>query len=320
MLAAVLIFIILIYLLIKFTIDPFCQKCKCTGDLHGKVVLITGGNTGIGLETARNLAKRNAKVIIASTNVKRSEEAVKDLIKTTGNNNVEQKYLNLKSFNSTKKFVQEFNERYERLDILVHNAGCFGAENTPTEDGIDKTMQINYYGPFLLTNLLLPKLIKSQTSRIVVVSSVSQHLVTKFDFENMDGLQKGWFRNHASRYNHSKLCLILWMKALKKRLPSGVTINALHPGGVRTELFKRSPPYFKPIVWFFRTLFFITPEEGAQTSIHLCLAPELENKSGLYYAACKSNWISLLVNDDLIEKVWDKSLEMTKCEVLNVKY
>ncbi|GBP54383.1 Retinol dehydrogenase 12 [Eumeta japonica] len=307
-----ILFLIISILALKLWLEPWKGVCRCRSQLKGKVVLVTGGNTGIGLETARDLARRGARVIIASRNTEKSKVAVEDIIATTGNEKVEFKYLDLSSFESVRRFVDEFNRSESVLDVLVNNAGCAGLKRKVTRDGIDLVMQINYLGPFLLTNLLLDKLINSKPSRIVIVSSYA-HYFAKLDTDDLAGLKtKGYWTTYAN----SKLCNVLWAKALSKKLPAGVIANALHPGVVKTEIWNKVPAVFRTVILSIIDLMFKTSAEGAQTSIHLAVANELCNSSGLFYADCKPINPSAAANDTkLIETVWERSIQLTKSDV-----
>ncbi|CAH2097605.1 unnamed protein product [Euphydryas editha] len=301
-------FVILVVVL-RITLEPVKGVCKCKTELQGKTVLITGGNSGIGLETAKDLARRGARVIIASRNVEKSEEAVKYIRGTTGNNKVEHRYLNLGNKDSVVKFAEDFNKEFDRLDILVNNAGCAGIKRKTTEDGIDLLMQVNYVGPFLLTHLLLDKLIASKPSRIVNVSSLA-HRLTKL---NVEDLRKCESISNLIRYSKTKLCDVLWTRVLAKKLPHGVTANVLHPGLVKTNIFEVLHPYLKKVLFIVIDLLFKTPVEGAQTIIHLCVSPNLDNATGGYYMDCKRIEPSKIAqNDDLAEELWVKTLELIK--------
>ncbi|XP_063369553.1 retinol dehydrogenase 12-like [Cydia amplana] len=300
---------IVIVLGVKVWADPIKGVCKCKTKLHGKTALVTGGNAGIGLETARDLARRGARVIIASRNNKKSEAAVEDIKATTKNPNVEYRHLDLSTFKSIRRFCEEFNDKEERLDILVNNAGCAGLKKKTTENGIDLVTQINYLGPFLLTNLLLKKLTDSKPSRIVIVSSYAWFM-SKFDPEDVAGLNTNgmW-----TRYCNTKLCNVLWAKALAKKLPQGITANSLYPGIVKTDIFDRLPAIPRKVVLGVIKVLFKTAKEGAQTSIHLSVAPELEDTSGKYYADCRPSAVPKEAKDDeLIEKVWRESVRLTR--------
>lgn len=295
---------------LKLWLEPVKGVCKCKVKLNGKVALVTGGNSGIGLETARDLARRGARVIIACRNAKLSQEAIADIVKTTGNTNVEFRHLDLSQFSSVRSFAEEFNRTVDRLDILVNNAGCAGLKRTPTVDGIDKVIQINYLGAFLLTNLVLDKLILSKPSRIVNVSSYAHAYFPNFDPDDLAGLKtKGYW----TRYCNSKLCQVLWTRALAKRLPAGVTANVLHPGVVKTNIFEKMPDGWRWLLLTVIQLVFKTAREGAQTSVHLCVAPELEDATGGYYVDCQISQSSKLSRDDaLADKVWNDSIFLTK--------
>ncbi|XP_045505480.1 retinol dehydrogenase 11-like [Colias croceus] len=226
--------IVLFFLFIlgcRLYFQPVKEVCRCKTKLNGKVALVTGGNSGIGLETARELASRGAKVIIASRDVARSAAAVSDIISTTGNPHVHHKHLDLSKFGSIRTFAEDFNKNEDELHILVNNAGMAGTKPKLSEDGIEMSMQINHFGPALLTDLLIDKLKASASSRIIFVSSLL-HQRAKLDFSDLIGKN---VVNPLTRYANSKLFNIMWAKALAKRLPKGVTANSLHPGVVKTD-------------------------------------------------------------------------------------
>ncbi|CAH4023699.1 unnamed protein product [Pieris brassicae] len=202
--------------------------CNCKTRLEGKTVLVTGGNSGIGFETAKNLAQRGARVIIAD--VMNAEKSVEEIIRFTGNSKVEYRYLNLANFKSVKAFAEDINITIDHLDILVNNAGCL-MDNKVSEDGINMIMQVNYLGPYLLTKLILPKLIPTQ-SRIVNVSS-GMYFCGELDLQDLAGLKP---KNFFKSYINSKLCTVLWTKALAKTLPTNVSVFCLHPGMVATNI------------------------------------------------------------------------------------
>lgn len=294
---------------VKLFIEGKNAECKCQTRLDGRVALVTGGNKGIGLETARDLARRGARVIIASRDTAKSKQAVEDIIYTTENEAVEYRFLDLSKFSSVIHFAEDINRNIEKLHILVNNAGLVQGPSTPTEDGCNIIMQVNYLSAFLLTLLLLKKLIASKPSRIVIVSSYI-HKIHYFNSNDLAGLRT---RLNLMKYANSKLCQILWMKALMKRLPDGVTVNAVHPGIVKTDLFNTLSPLLQMVIRPMIIVFFKNVREGAQTTIHLCVAPELENITGQYYANCRPASMSYRVrNDLLVERVWIESFKLTK--------
>lgn len=308
--AVLYLFILFISLVvfIRLYLEPTNAVCKCKTKLHGKLALVTGGNSGIGLETARDLARRGARVIIACRDEKKSEEAINDIVQTTGNPNVEFRYLDLFKPSSIREFAANFNKTVDRLDILVNNAGCGGLRPRFADNGVDIVMQVNHIGPFLLTNLLLDKIVTSKPSRIVIVAS-KFHYIADLDMNDFSGLKK----NHYIKYANSKLCNVLWAKALAKRLPNGVTVNSLHPGFVQTAIFKRLDRYSRTMVNIITKLLFKTADLGAQTTIHLCVAPELQNCSGGYYSECKQReYYKIAQNEELTEKVWTESVRLSE--------
>uniref|UniRef100_A0A2A4J7S1 Retinol dehydrogenase n=1 Tax=Heliothis virescens TaxID=7102 RepID=A0A2A4J7S1_HELVI len=296
---------------IKVKLEPVKGVCKSNASLDGKVALVTGGNQGIGLETARGLAARGATVVIACRDKDKSAQAIADIIATTGNKNIEFRRLDLASFNNVRQFAEDFNKSYDRLDILVNNAGCGGYRFNLTEDRVNDVMQINYFGPFLLTNLLIDKMKASKPSRIVIVSSCL-HYIGKLHPDEIRYGGKGVL-NQWLLYPKSKLCDVLWTKALAKRLPEGVTVNCLHPGAVKTDIFKKLPFVISKTVDVLMDLFACkTPKEGAQTTLHLCVAEELENVTGKYFMECEeAGYSSMADDDDLVEAVWDNSIKIT---------
>ncbi|XP_045513051.1 retinol dehydrogenase 11-like [Pieris brassicae] len=285
---------ILIY---KIIFEPKAGICACQTRLDGKIVIVTGGNSGIGFETAKDLAKRGAKVIIAD--VQNSDKTVDEIVKATGNTEVEYARLDLASFASIKIFTEDIKRRYNHIDILVNNAGIGSINKHFTEDGINTVMQINYFGPFLLTLRLLDTLAASKSSRIVIVASAA-HYYAKFDIDDIIGVKETSF---STLYANSKLCNVLWMKALSKRLHKNITVNSVHPGIVKTKIFDNF--LLSSVILFVIDIFFKSSEQGAQTSIHLCASSKLEGSSGNHYADCKVKTISRYGRDEeLVEKVW----------------
>ncbi|XP_063830234.1 retinol dehydrogenase 11-like [Ostrinia nubilalis] len=153
--------------------------CSCKVNLEGKIVVITGGNAGIGFETAKILAKRGATVVIASRNDAKSKAAAEKITEVTGNPNIFYKHLDLGRLASVKKFAEDFDKSFDRLDVLINNAGFTEAEQRHSEDGIENVMQVNHVAHIYLTNLLMPKIVASKPSRIIIVTSIA-HETHKF--------------------------------------------------------------------------------------------------------------------------------------------
>ncbi len=250
--------------------------------MKGKVCIVTGSNTGIGKETARGLAQRGARVILACRDVGKAEAARKDIVATTGNNEVEVIPLDLASKASIRGFAARFAASHDRLDVLVNNAGLWPTTRGTTKDGLETTFGVNHVGTWLLTQELLPLLRRSAPARIVVLSS-ALHYRGKLDWDDLQFERRKY--NPTAAYNQSKLANVLFTKALARRLAgSGVTVNAVHPGVVTTELFREYPK----LLFKLMSLFLKTPEQGAACSLHVATAPELDEVSGEYFEKSRS--------------------------------
>ncbi|KAF9406155.1 hypothetical protein HW555_013375 [Spodoptera exigua] len=277
-------------------------KCYADNVMSGKVVIVTGGNSGIGYETALELARRGAKVILGCRDEKRGQKAADSIVKKTKNRSVRYMHLDLSSFASIRKFVEDFKSSEAKLDILINNAGASGVHRDRTEDGLIRDMQVNYFGPFLLTVLLTPLLKKSAPSRVIIVTS------TLHRFGNISDLNNP--HSFIRTYCDSKLCNILFSNELARRLENtGVSVNSLHPGHVNTSFYKAT------ILEKLRTMIFYTffknPVEGAQTSLYLAISDDCDETSGGYFVDCKPGYMGMKArNEDLAAKLWDLSEQM----------
>ena len=243
--------------------------CKSKLRLDGKTALITGANSGIGLETARDFAQRGARVILAVRNMEKGIQAAQDIMRTTKTNNLVVRKLDLVCLEEIRKFAQQINDAEKRLDILVLNAGIAGINRKYlTEENLELHMVSNHFGHFLLTNLLLPLLcessiIKDRPStdpvRIVVVSSV-MHWYGKIELDNLNSEKQF---NPARIYNDTKLANLLFTfemsRKLKKEGFKNVIVNAVHPGPVQTNLF-HNLNYLGSIIKFLVGLLYYSPK------------------------------------------------------------
>ncbi|KAK3745047.1 hypothetical protein RRG08_037662 [Elysia crispata] len=228
---------------------------------------------------------RGGRIIMACRNTEKGEEAKKEIVEETRNDQIVVKELDLGSLESVQKFAKNFNQTESRLDILVNNAGVMACPKSFTKDGLEMQIGINHFGHFLLTNLLLDKLKASSPSRIVIVSSVG-HSFGKINFEDLNS-EKSY--GEVAAYGQSKLANILHAVELTNRLKgTGVTANSLHPGAVNTELSRhaRQKGWMNMILQVGKP-FFLTPEQGAQTSLRLALDKSLDQVSGKYFADLK---------------------------------
>lgn len=281
-------------------------KCYSDNVMSGKVVIVTGANSGIGYATALELARRGARVILGCRDDEKGKAAVASIVKVTKNKSVRYIYLDLSSLSSVRKFVDEFKNTEAKLDVLVNNAGASGMGKKMTEDGIIRDMQVNHFGPFLLTVLLTPMLIKSAPSRVIIVSSMLHKFGTIKEI-NKEG-RYGYFK----AYCNSKLCNVLFSNELAKRLEgTGVDVNSLHPGQVNTSLYKAT------LLEKLRTLilytFFKSPEEGAQTSLYLAVSDDCDQVTGRYFADCTESTMSWKAEDrTMAAELWAMSEELVK--------
>ena len=205
--------------------------------LDGKTVIITGANTGIGLETAVDLAKRNARVVLACRSVERGETAAVEVKERSGNDNVVFIQLDLASLDSVRKFAAKILEEEPRIDILINNAGVFNPTYRKSADGFELTFAVNHLGHFLLTNLLLDRIKEAPSARIVNVSS-GAYKNGLIDFDDLNPEQS---YSSMKAYSRSKMANILFTRRLSKELQgTGVTVNALHPGVIYTNIFRQN--------------------------------------------------------------------------------
>ena len=214
--------------------------CRSKASLAGKTVIITGANCGIGKETAIDMAKRQARVIMACRSVERGEKAAEEVRRASGSSKVVFQQLDLASLTSVRRFCERVLKEEPRIDILINNAGIMACPYWKTEDGFEMQFGVNHLGHFLLTNLLLDRLKEAPAARIVNVSSIA-HAMTKginFDDINSEKSYSAW-----TAYGQSKLANILFTRSLARRLEgTTVTTTSLHPGTIRTELARHLGP------------------------------------------------------------------------------
>jgi NAD(P)-dependent dehydrogenase (short-subunit alcohol dehydrogenase family) len=277
--------------------------------LRGKVILVTGATSGIGLETARQLADMGAAVIGVGRNLEKSAAAAEQVRQESGNPQVEYLNADLSSQEQIRRLVEGFCSRYERLDVLVNNAGGFFNKYAETADGIELTFALNHLNYFLLTSLLLDLLVKSTPARVVNVSS-DAHRNGRINFDDLEGKQhyNGW-----RAYAQSKLANVLFTYELARRLEgTGVTANALHPGFVATGFGHNNRDLVGWGTRLAQRLAARTPEQGAQTSIYLAASPAVEGVTGKYFVDEKPVPSSPLSYDQSVARqLWEVSAAMT---------
>jgi NAD(P)-dependent dehydrogenase (short-subunit alcohol dehydrogenase family) len=273
------------------------------------IVLITGGNAGMGKATAVELAKLDATVVITSRNRDRGEEALENIKRESRNSRVEMMLCDLGNQASIRQFVKDFTSKYSSLKVLVNNAGVILPGRHETADGYELQFGVNHLGHFLLTNLLLDTLVESSPSRIINVAS-GAHKAGKIHFEDVN-LKNNY--NLARAYAQSKLANVLFTYELAERLKgTGVTANCLHPGAVATQMGINRDTGFGTFITRLLKPFFQTPAEGASTAIYLASSREVEGISGKYYYKKKPVKSSKLSYDkELARQLWDISMRMS---------
>ncbi|XP_029313991.1 retinol dehydrogenase 12, like [Cottoperca gobio] len=280
--------------------------------LNDKTVVITGANAGIGKETAIDLAKRGAKVIIACRDMERGQAAVTQVIESSGSENVICMKLDLADSKSIREFAEAINKGEPKLNILINNAGVMVCPYGKTEDGFEMQIGVNHFGHFLLTHLLIDLIKRSAPARIVTVSSMA-HTWGSINLEDINSVKS---YDKKAAYSQSKLANVLFTRSLAKKLEgTGVTTYSLHPGVVQTDLWRHlSGP--QQVVMKMVSPFTKNSSQGAQTSIYCAVEPSLEKESGGYYSDCApANCSAAGRDDELAQKLWELS-----CKELSVTW
>ncbi|XP_023691731.1 retinol dehydrogenase 12 isoform X1 [Paramormyrops kingsleyae] len=252
--------------------------CMSQVRLDGKTALITGANTGIGKETAQDLAARGARVVLACRDVEKGEEAAADIRSKVPGAKVEVRELDLADTCSIRAFAQRFLKEVNHLHILVNNAGVMMCPYMKTTDGFEMQLGVNHLGHFLLTYLLIGLLKRSAPARVVVVSSWA-HVFGWIRFHDLQSLGS---YNSGLAYCQSKLANVLFVRELARRLAgSDVTVNSVHPGSVCSDLVRHST--VMSLLFALFSILLKTPREGAQTSVYCSVAEELYPVSGKHF-------------------------------------
>lgn len=279
------------------------------GNLKGKVILVTGATSGIGRAALVELASRGASVIGVGRDAQRCKQAKREVLASTSNPNVEMMLADLSIMGEIRKLARDFEKKYNRLDVLINNAGAFYLRRRVSQDGFEMTWALNHLSYFLLTHLLLDRIQNSAPARIVNVASGS-HFSGRIQFEDIN-LTRGY--NGWKAYSQSKLANILFTYELDRRLDSGyVTVNALTPGFVATRIGHNSGRLIAPIVRVIQRVGGVTPKEGAQTVIYLAGSPAVDGISGRYFRDQEAVATSPLSYDrEIARRVWELSERMT---------
>lgn len=278
--------------------------------MKGKICMITGANSGIGKATALGLANLGATLVLVCRDQIRAEEAISEIKEKSGNGSIGLLLADLSSQREIHNVVNEFKKKYDHLDVLINNAGVNLHQQTLTEDGIETTFAVNYLAYFMLSNLLFETLKDSAPARIVNVASSVQ--AKSIDFDDLNG------NNHYRQlkaYAQSKLAVILFTYEFARRIKgTGVTVNCLHPGFVKTNMIRKFRPFVK---YFYHLvgLFMLKPKKGAKTSIYLASSPEIDGTNGKYFKKKKEiKSVKISYDESVAKELWDLSVKLTNID------
>jgi NAD(P)-dependent dehydrogenase (short-subunit alcohol dehydrogenase family) len=278
--------------------------------MHGQTVLITGADGGIGREITKALAKKGATIVMACIDLNDARPVYESIKQESDNVKIEMMQIDLASLGSIREFAKQLSQKYSQLHVLINNAGIFSGKRKETPDGFEATMGVNYLGPFLLTNLLLPILKQAPGARIVNVAS-NAYVQGKIDFDDPHFNKK--YKSFKA-YATSKLAVVLFTMELAECLEAtSVTANALHPGHASTEIWNLWPEkWYQPLLNKIMKRFTHSPEEAAQTSIYLASSDEVQGVTGEYFDKKKLKTISAKCKDKQLQKeFWELSEKLT---------
>jgi len=274
--------------------------------MNGKVCVVTGATSGIGKAAATALARMGAQIVLVGRDQGRTEATAAEI---GANAAVPPKaeIADLASMEQVHALAGRLGS-LERIDVVVNNAGLVLGERRVTEDGFEHVFAVNHLAPFLLTNLLLPRLTGSAPARVVTVTS-DAHSAANLDLDDPN-LEHGW--DSWRSYANSKLANILFTRELARRLDgTGVTANCAHPGVVRTGFGREGKPLLRLGTTIARP-FFLSPERGADTIVYLASSPDVAGETGGYYVKRQRREPSAAARDDAAaRRLWDISEKLT---------
>ena len=266
-----------------------------------RTVMVTGANTGIGLATASALAGQGWRVWVTARSESKGAAAVASIKAATGNDAVFLLMLDLADLSSVRDCAKSFLEPYEPLHVLINNAGVGGARGV-TKQGFELMFGVNHLGHFLLTQLLLERLVSSGPARVVTVSSDAHYNAPGIDWDALRRPARGI--TGLGGYAVSKLCNVLFSQELARRTAgTGVTTYALHPGVVASDIWRRVPWPVRPLV----TRRMLTVDQGAQTSLYCATSAAVASDSGLFYDKCAVRAASPVATPELGRALWERS-------------
>ncbi len=283
--------------------------------MQGKICLVTGATSGMGKETALGLARMGATVVLVARNKIKGEEVRQQIKRQSGNEDIDLLLADLSSQQKIRQLAKEFKAKYQRLHVLVNNAGAVFTKRHTTVDGLEMTFALDHLAYFLLTSLLLDTLKASIPARIINVSSEA-HAFGKINFADLQR-EKSYRSLGFGVYAQAKLANVMFTYELARRLQgTGVTVNVIGPGAVATSFGKNNPGIFSAFTSLFAR-FSKTPADAAKTAIWLASAPALQGETGKYYYNERELHSSKLSHNVATQKrLWDLSEELTKAPVM----
>ena len=276
--------------------------------LEGKICVVTGATSGIGLVTAERLGAMGARVVLVGRDPAKGEAALLRVRRRAPQVQAEIHYADLARLEDVRRLGAALAAALPRVDMLVNNAGAIFRRRDVTPDGLERTYALNHMAYFLLTALLKERLAAAAPSRIVSVASEA-HRGATLDFDDLQGARHygGW-----TAYQRSKLCNILFTRELARRLHgTGITANCLHPGFVASGFGDNNDGVFRIALSIAKRLFAISEERGAVTTVYLASAPEVQGTSGLYFKRCRPALPSASAQDDgAARRLWEESARL----------
>ncbi len=279
---------------------------------ENKICMITGATSGIGKQIALQAAELGSTVIIVSRNQKKCEKTKNYLVKKTGNKNIYSYFVDLSSIKETKEFVKKFNLNFDRLDILINNAGGRFLKKILTDENLEITFALNHIAPFNLTLLLLDKLNRSDDPRVINVNS-DAHYSANINIDDLNFNSKSY--NGKLAYSNAKLSNLYFTYEFKKHFPdSNISINAIHPGGVASKFSMNNGKFswLKHITYYLIKGELLTSKQAAIPIIEIAFSNHKEKLTGKYFNRSEQSKSSRQSYDsELSGKIWDISLSIT---------
>ncbi|XP_044754044.1 retinol dehydrogenase 13-like [Coccinella septempunctata] len=313
MLLLVFLLLLTLYLCIRLFVSRKSDSLTC---LVGKTALVTGGNSGLGYATSALLASRGCRVIIADRD--NAERTVEEIKRKTGNDQISYKYLDLSSLKLTREFANVLKKTEKKIDILINNAGIGVGAKLATEDGLNTVMQVNYFGAFLLTHLLLDLLKASDSARIMFLGSISI-FSNNLTMENFNLIKKDGTTTLKDLYSNSKLCDVLAAQEFAKKLKKyGIRANSVDPGAVKTDIFRRASViaksrFFDTVTGVVLSICGTDSFGGAQTIFHVVTSDELRDQTGQHFSYLLRFFKpSILKDQKFCDEIWKRTEELVK--------